>query len=100
MILPPEPSEQEWQKARDALQKKQDSRYQADLDQIAFYELAQRLLRQPDGLLRPGARSEVECRLGVGKSLSRYIESANTEQMRRVLEERRQKELAARAVAP
>lgn len=96
MTTPSEPSEQEWEAARAALWRRQDSRYQADLDQIAFYERAQALLRTPEGQLRPGSRGQVERRLGVGSSLSRYIERADTKQMRRDLEERRQEELAAR----
>jgi len=100
MTTLPEPSETEWEEALAVLRRKQDSRYQADLDQIEFYELAQKLLRTPDGRLRPGSRGQVERRLGVGSSLSRYIERSDTRQMRRDLEERRREELAARDGEP
>lgn len=100
MTTPSEPSEQDWKEARAALRRKQDSRHRADLEQIELYEAVQRLLRQPNGALRSGARGEVERRLGVGKSLSRYIENADTQQMRRVLEARREMELAVRDGEP
>ncbi|MFI6290113.1 hypothetical protein ACIBEJ_00925 [Nonomuraea sp. NPDC050790] len=85
-------SSAEWDEAYASLQRRQDTRDAAEYALADHYEKVRRLLLNPDGSYREGARGEVERRLGIGRSSLRYIQRSDPELMRRETAERRIRE--------